>query len=116
MEQYPFELSGGMLQRCMIACAVYVKASVLIADEPTSSIDMLIKKEFISLLKRLNEGGTTVLLITHDLDVALEAADHLAVIHKGEVVETGELAVVIAQAQHAYTKKLLDSSFRLQER
>lgn len=116
MEQYPFELSGGMLQRCMIACAVYVKASVLIADEPTSSIDMLMKKEFISLLKRLNQDGTTVLLITHDLDIALEAADHLAVIHKGEVVETGELAVVIAQAQHAYTKKLLDSSFHLQER
>lgn len=114
--QYPFELSGGMLQRCMIACAIYVKAPVLIADEPTSSIDMLIKKEFISLLKRLNEGGTTVLLITHDLDVALETADHLAVMHKGEVVETGELAVVIAEAGHAYTKKLLGSSFLLQER
>jgi ABC-type glutathione transport system ATPase component len=112
MEQYPFELSGGMLQRCMIACAIYVKATVLIADEPTSSVDMLIKREFISLLKRLNkEEGTTVLLITHDLDVALEVADFLAVMYKGEIVETGKIEIVVRQAQHIYTKKLLHSSF-----
>ena len=55
LEQYPFELSGGMLQRCMIACALYVKPDLLIADEPTSALDMVLQKEFIELLKRLNE-------------------------------------------------------------
>ena len=76
MEQYPFELSGGMLQRCMIACALYIEPDLLIADEPTSALDTILQKEFIELLKELNEKqGTTILLITHDLDIVAEVAD-----------------------------------------
>ena len=112
MEQYPFELSGGMLQRCMIACALYMKPDLLIADEPTSALDMVLQKEFIGLLKRLNEEqGTTILLITHDLDIVAEAAHEMVVMHQGEVVETGNVETVFEQPQHPYTKRLLESRF-----
>ena len=95
MEQYPFELSGGMLQRCMIACALYVEPDLLIADEPTSALDTILQKEFIELLKDLNEKrGTTILLITHDLDIVVEVADEMIVMHKGKVVETGTVQKV----------------------
>ena len=112
MEQYPFELSGGMLQRCMIACALYAEPELLIADEPTSALDMVLQKEFIGLLQRLNkEQGTTILLITHDLDVVAEAAHEMIVMRKGEVVETGDVGTVFKQPKHSYTKKLLESRF-----
>ena len=112
MNQYPFQLSGGMLQRCMIACAFYVEPKLLIADEPTSAIDMLLQKEFIGLLKRLNEEKkTTVLLITHDLDIAAEAAQNVVVMHKGEVVETGKAAALFESPEHPYTKRLLQTRF-----
>lgn len=112
MDQYPFQLSGGMLQRCMIACAFYVEPKLLIADEPTSAIDMLLQKEFIGYLKRLNEEKeTTVLLITHDLDIAAEAAQHIVVLYKGEVVETGETAALFESPRHPYTNKLLQTRF-----
>ncbi|WP_318614758.1 ABC transporter ATP-binding protein [Sporosarcina sp. YIM B06819] len=111
-EQYPFELSGGMLQRCMIACALYVKPDLLIADEPTSALDMVLQKEFIKLLKRLNEElGTTILLITHDLDIVAEAAHEMVVMQQGVVVETGAVKQVFEQPQHSYTKRLLESRF-----
>lgn len=112
MEQYPFQLSGGMLQRCMIACAFYVEPKLLIADEPTSAIDMLLQKEFIGLLKRLNkEKETTVLLVTHDLEIVAEAACHMVVMHKGEVVETGKAVALFASPKHPYTKRLLQTRF-----
>ena len=112
MEQYPFELSGGMLQRCMIACALYMKPSLLIADEPTSALDMVLQKEFIGLLKRLNEQhGTTILLITHDLDIVADAAHDIVVMRHGEVVETGSVADVFDCPKHPYTKLLLNSRF-----
>ncbi|CAM3259224.1 ABC transporter ATP-binding protein [Filibacter tadaridae] len=110
--QYPFELSGGMLQRCMIACALYVKPNLLIADEPTSSLDRVVQKEFIDILKVLNEKqGTTTLLITHDLDIVAEAADEMIVMHAGKVVETGSVAELFARPTHPYTKRLLESRF-----
>ena len=112
LEQYPFELSGGMLQRCMIACALYVKPDLLIADEPTSALDMVLQKEFLTLLKRLNEEQkTTILIITHDLDIVTEAAHEMIVMQRGEVVEVGAVATVLAQPQHPYTRRLLDSRF-----
>ncbi len=112
MEQYPFELSGGMLQRCMIACALYMKPDLLIADEPTSALDMVLQKEFIGLLKRLNEQhGTTILLITHDLAIVAEVAHEMVVMRQGEVVETGSVAQVFDCPKHPYTKLLLDSRF-----
>ena len=111
-DQYPFELSGGMLQRCMIACAFYVKPALLIADEPTSALDMVLQKEFIQLVIRLNEDhGTTVLLITHDLDVVAEAAHDMVVMKQGSIVETGTVDTVFARPAHAYTKRLLASRF-----
>ncbi|WP_303969184.1 ABC transporter ATP-binding protein [Sporosarcina ureae] len=112
VEQYPFELSGGMLQRCMIACAFYVEPALLIADEPTSALDMVLQKEFIELVTSLNkERGTTILLITHDLDIVAEAAHTMAVMQRGQVVETGTVEAVFAQPVHAYTKRLLASRF-----
>jgi len=112
MEQYPFELSGGMLQRCMIACALYMKPSLLIADEPTSALDMVLQKEFIELLKRLNvQHETTILLITHDLDIVAEVAHDMVVMRHGEVIETGSVAEVFNCPKHPYTKLLLDSRF-----
>jgi ABC-type dipeptide/oligopeptide/nickel transport system ATPase component len=112
MEQYPFELSGGMLQRCMIACALYVEPELLIADEPTSALDAILQKEFIELLKELNEKqGTTILLITHDLDIVAEVADEMVVMHKGKVVEAGSVSEVFERPKNAYTKRLIESRF-----
>ena len=111
LNQYPFELSGGMLQRCIIACALYVKPALLIADEPTSALDKVVQKEFLKWLRLLNENGTTVLIITHDLDVVADVSDEMIVMRQGEIVETGAVADVIAQPTHEYTKRLLDSRF-----
>ncbi|QDQ03066.1 ABC transporter ATP-binding protein [Lysinibacillus fusiformis] len=112
MERYPFELSGGMLQRCMIACALYIEPELLIADEPTSALDMLIQKDFMDLLKKLNdEKGTTILLITHDLDIAVSAAHSVVVMKKGVVVETGQISDVFEMPKHPYTKLLLANHF-----
>ncbi|PID25205.1 ABC transporter ATP-binding protein [Sporosarcina sp. P7] len=112
VEQYPFQLSGGMLQRCMIACAFYVEPALLIADEPTSALDMVLQKEFIQLLIRLNEEkGTTIFLITHDLDIVAEAAHEMVVMQQGRIVETGKVETIFSHPQHAYTKRLLESRF-----
>ncbi|WP_252504828.1 ABC transporter ATP-binding protein [Sporosarcina sp. Marseille-Q4943] len=111
LDRHPFELSGGMLQRCMIACALYVEPALLIADEPTSALDKVVQKEFLKWLRLLNESGTTVLIITHDLDVVAAAADEIIVMRKGEIVETGAVANVLARPTHEYTKRLLDSRF-----
>ncbi|MFS0689490.1 ABC transporter ATP-binding protein [Sporosarcina sp. 179-K 8C2 HS] len=111
LDRYPFELSGGMLQRCMIACALYVEPALLIADEPTSALDKVVQKEFLKWLRLLNERGTTVLIITHDLDVVADAADEMIVMRKGEIVETGAVANVLVRPTHEYTKRLLDSRF-----
>ncbi|KAA0948759.1 ABC transporter ATP-binding protein [Sporosarcina sp. ANT_H38] len=110
--QYPFELSGGMLQRCMIACALYVEPDLLIADEPTSALDRMLQKEFMDLLKSLNEEqGTTILLITHDLDIVAEAAHEMVVMFEGKVVETGIVEERFKRPEHPYTKRLLESRF-----
>ncbi|WP_313235634.1 ABC transporter ATP-binding protein [Sporosarcina ureae] len=112
VEQYSLQLSGGMLQRCMIACAFYVEPALLIADEPTSALDMVLQKEFIQLLIRLNEErNTTILLITHDLDIVAEAAHEMAVMQQGTIVETGTVEMVFSNPCHAYTKRLLESRF-----
>ncbi|MFC5601820.1 ATP-binding cassette domain-containing protein [Sporosarcina koreensis] len=111
LDRYPFELSGGMLQRCMIACALYVEPALLIADEPTSALDKVVQKEFLKWLRLLNESGTTVLIITHDLDVVADAADEMIVMRKGEIVETGTVADVLERPAHEYTKRLLASRF-----
>lgn len=109
---YPFELSGGMLQRCMLACALYIQPDVLIADEPTSALDMLHQQDFMKLLKNYHtQLGTTILLITHDLGVAASIADTIVVMKNGEVVEKGPVANIFQQPKHPYTKRLVANHF-----
>ncbi|QTD39986.1 ABC transporter ATP-binding protein [Sporosarcina sp. Te-1] len=112
LDRYPFELSGGMLQRCMIACALYMEPELLVADEPTSAFDRVVQREFSSWLRRLNEQhGTTILMVTHDLEMVVETAHHLIVMHEGKVVETGAVDDVLAHPKHPYTNRLLESRF-----
>ncbi|MHA6261010.1 ATP-binding cassette domain-containing protein [Sporosarcina sp. CAU 1771] len=114
LTKFPFELSGGMLQRSMIACALYRKPSLIIADEPTSGLDYKNQQELIALFKEMNRSlGTTILLVTHDIDVVKAVAHQVSVMLEGTVVESGSLESVLENPTHTYTKRLLESSFRL---
>ncbi|WP_153721190.1 ATP-binding cassette domain-containing protein [Sporosarcina cascadiensis] len=115
-QKYPFELSGGMLQRCMIACAIYSKPSLIIADEPTSGLDVQSQTALIEILLDMNrEYETTIFLVTHDIDVVKEIADEVLVMFQGSVVESGLLETIVSHSVHPYTKRLLTSSFRMVE-
>jgi peptide/nickel transport system ATP-binding protein len=106
--QYPFELSGGMCQRIMIASALICRPKLLIADEPTTALDVTIQAQILDLMKHLREEvGTTILLITHDMGVVAEMADHVAVMYGGRVVETGPVDDIFADPAHPYTRLLL---------
>ncbi len=106
--QYPHEFSGGMRQRVVIALALAADPKLIIADEPTTALDVSIQAQIITLLKRLaREHGTSVLLITHDMGVIAETADRVAVLYSGEVVETGPVESVLSRPQHPYTKGLM---------
>ena len=99
--QYPHEFSGGMRQRVVIALALAADPKLIIADEPTTALDVSIQAQIITLLKRLaREHGTSVLLITHDMGVIAETADRVAVLYSGEVVETGNSSLVIFKIFH----------------
>ncbi|MDO5532648.1 ABC transporter ATP-binding protein, partial [Sutterella sp.] len=106
--QYPHEFSGGMRQRVVIALALAAEPKLIIADEPTTALDVSIQAQIIGLLKRLaREHGAAILLITHDMGVIAETADRVAVLYSGEIVEIGEVADVISRPQHPYTKGLM---------
>jgi oligopeptide/dipeptide ABC transporter ATP-binding protein len=106
--QYPFELSGGMCQRIMIASALICRPKLLIADEPTTALDVTIQAQILDLMKRLrDEAGTTILLITHDMGVVAEMADQVAVMYGGRVVESGPVETIFADPAHPYTRLLL---------
>jgi len=111
---YPHELSGGMRQRVMIAMALACKPKLLLADEPTTALDVSIQAEILRLLREMcEELGTAVLLITHDMGVVAAMADRVLVMYAGQVVEQGEVAAVFNQPQHPYTKQLLSCAPKL---
>ena len=114
INQYPFELSGGMAQRVMIATALISRPDVLIADEPTTALDVTIQAQILELLRRLAAGrGTAIVLITHDMGVVADIADRLAVMYAGRIAETGGTGQVFAQPRHPYTALLLAALPRL---
>lgn len=103
-KQYPFEFSGGMLQRAMIAMAIACKPSILIADEPTTALDVTIQAQILDLLQELQEeSGMAIILITHDLGVVARMADDVAVMYAGKVVEYGSVDDVFYRSAHPYT-------------
>ena len=109
-KQYPHELSGGMRQRVMIAMAMSCKPSVLIADEPTTALDVTIQAQILDLIKGLQaEMHSGIILITHDLGVVAEMADRVAVLYAGEVVEIGTAEQIFKNPKHPYTRSLLRS-------
>ena len=108
--QFPHQFSGGMRQRVVIALALAANPRLIIADEPTTALDVSIQAQIISLLKRLcREHGTAVMLVTHDMGVIAETADRVAVMYAGRIVEVGPVQDVIKRAQHPYTHGLMGS-------
>ena len=106
--KYPHELSGGMLQRVMIAMALSCQPEVLIADEPTTALDVTIQAQILSLMLRLKEGtGTAIIMITHNLGVVAETCDRVAVMYAGLIVEGGPVEMIFANPFHPYTEGLL---------
>ena len=108
--KYPHELSGGMLQRAMIAAAVVARPKLLLLDEPTTALDVTIQAQILELLKKLNrESGISMLFISHNLNVVRKLCRRVAVMQKGVLVEAGETDQVFYHPQHPYTKKLIDA-------
>jgi oligopeptide/dipeptide ABC transporter ATP-binding protein len=108
--QYPFEMSGGMRQRVVIAMALVCDPQVLIADEPTTALDVTIQAQIMGLMKRLQQDmGKSVLLITHDLGVVAQMADEVAVMYLGRIVEYAAVREIFKQPRHPYTMALLES-------
>lgn len=110
LEAFPHQLSGGMRQRVMIAMALANRPKLLIADEPTTALDVTIQAQILSLVAKLqSETGTAMILITHDLGVVAEVADEVAVMYAGRIVEQGPVAAIFDDPQHPYTIGLLGS-------
>ena len=105
---YPFELSGGLRQRAMIAMALVCRPALLIADEPTTALDVTIQAQILQLIQDLQkEFGMAVLLITHDLGVVANMADEVVVLHRGQVMESGSVTDIFRDARHPYLKALM---------
>lgn len=115
--QYPHEFSGGMRQRVMIAIALACRPTLLIADEPTTALDVTIQAQILNLMKDMQQRfGTSIILITHDLGVVAGMCDRVAVMKDGEIVETGTTEEIFDNPKHSYTKKLLNALPRLDEK
>ena len=113
-DDYPHRLSGGMRQRVMIAMALACKPALLIADEPTTALDVTVQAQILDLMRQLrHETGTAIILITHDLGVVAELADDVVVMYAGRIVESASVAALFAEPQHPYTVGLLGSIPRL---
>jgi oligopeptide/dipeptide ABC transporter ATP-binding protein len=110
VDDYPHQMSGGMRQRVMVAMALSCRPTLLIADEPTTALDVTIQAQILDLMKRLqHEIGMSILFITHDLGVVAEVADRVAVMYGGLIVEEGDVVSVLTRPKHPYTIGLLDS-------
>jgi peptide/nickel transport system ATP-binding protein/oligopeptide transport system ATP-binding protein len=116
VDDYPYEFSGGMRQRAMIAMALALEPRILIADEPTTALDVTIQAQIMKLIQSLNEErGLAVILITHDLGVIAEVADRVLVMYAGQVVEQGTVEDIFYDPQHPYTWGLMGSLTRLDQ-
>ena len=114
MKQHPFEMSGGMLQRAMIAMALVERPDILIADEPTTALDVTIQAQILDLLKKLQkEYGMAIIIITHDLGVVAQICDEVDIMYAGRIVERGTVDDIFYNPQHEYTKGLLNSMPKL---
>src|SRR5208282_5377839 len=114
-DEYPHEFSGGMRQRAMIAMALANEPKLLIADEPTTALDVTVQAQILSLMERLQrELGMAIVIITHDLGVVAEMADEIAVMYAGRIIETAPTTELFANPEHPYTWGLLKSIPRLE--
>jgi len=109
LKKYPHELSGGMKQRVIIAMALILKPKFVIADEPTTALDVLIQAQIINLLKQLKKDGMSFMMITHDLAVLSEIADKIGIMYGGQMVEFGSSKEIYENPKHPYTQGLLES-------
>lgn len=110
VRSYPYQLSGGMLQRAMIASAIIAKPRLLLTDEPTSALDVSVQRQILDLLKRVRDDhGLTIVLITHDLNAVAQIADRVLVLYAGRNVEIGPASQILRAPRHPYTRGLLDS-------
>jgi peptide/nickel transport system ATP-binding protein len=117
IDAYPHEFSGGMRQRVVIALALCAEPRLVIADEPTTALDVSIQAQVIALLKRLTrDHGTSVMLVTHDMGVIAETADRVAVMYAGRIIEMGPVRAVVKNPAHPYTEGLMGSIPSLEHR
>ena len=113
LKKYPHELSGGMKQRIIIAMALLLKPNFVIADEPTTALDVLIQAQIINLLKKLKKDGMSIMLITHDLALLSEIAEKIGIMYGGQMIEFGTSEDIFKNPKHPYTQALLESIPRL---
>lgn len=112
LKQYPFQLSGGMLQRMMIAAAIFMEPEIIIADEPTTALDVTTQKEILKQFKLIQKKfNTTILMITHDFGVVAEMADEVIVMKDGSIVEKGNVFEIFNNPKHPYTISLIKATF-----
>ncbi len=107
---FPFELSGGMLQRVLIAMMLMVNAKLVIADEPTTALDVVHRNETIEAFRQLRENGTAVLMVTHDFAAAVQLGGDMIIMNNGEIIETGKASEILSAPKHSYTKSLIEAS------
>ena len=115
LKKFPHELSGGMKQRIVIAMALLLNPKFVIADEPTTALDVLVQAQIINLLKKLKKDGMSIMLITHDLAIISEIAEKIGVMYGGKMVEFGNSSEIYKNPKHPYTQGLLESIPSLKE-